>query len=100
MAEHEIPEAVVVVTESFDGLAVERWERLIAGAVEMRPRRLVIDLRDSPLIDAAAIGVLLRAHRDMISSGGRLVLRGPTPRVQRILHLARLGHVFDVAATA
>ncbi|HEX5200484.1 STAS domain-containing protein [Paractinoplanes rhizophilus] len=96
MPGHEIPEAVVVVTESFDGVSVPQWGRLIAEAVELRPRCLIVDLRDSPLVDAAAIEVLLKAHRDMISGGGRLVLRAPSPRVRRILRLARLEQVFEV----
>jgi len=94
-----LPEAVVVVTEPFDGLAVERWDRLIADAMELRPQRLVIDLEAVRIVDAAALEVLLRAHRDMISGGGRLVLREPSPRVLRILGLARLEHVFEVAVT-
>jgi anti-anti-sigma regulatory factor len=40
--------------------------------------------------------VLLGAHRDMIRGGGRLVLRAPSPRVLRILRLARVEQVFDV----
>ncbi|GIF01251.1 STAS domain-containing protein [Paractinoplanes rishiriensis] len=88
--------AVVVVTESFDGVAVYRWERVISDAVAQRPQRLTVDLRDSPLIDATAIGVLLCAHRQMISDGGRMELCGPSARVRRILRLARLDHVFEI----
>ena len=96
MPHHQIPEAVVVVTEPFDGTAVNRWERIITEAVALRPHRLIVDLRDSPLIDAAAIAVLLGAHRQMISDGGRLLLCGPSARVRRILRLARLEQVFDI----
>ncbi|MEU4244661.1 STAS domain-containing protein [Actinoplanes sp. NPDC026619] len=85
-----------MVTEPFEGIAVERWKRLITDAVELHPHRLIIDLRHSALVDAAAIDILLRAHRNMISSGGRLVLCAPSARVRRILHLARLEQVFDV----
>ncbi|WP_158647138.1 STAS domain-containing protein [Actinoplanes sp. ATCC 53533] len=90
-----IPEAIVVVTEAFEGVAVDRWARLIAETVALAPRRLIVDLRASPVLDAAAIAVLLRAHRTMMHTGGRLTLRGPAHRVRRILRLARLDHVFD-----
>jgi anti-anti-sigma factor len=96
MPEQEIPEAVVVVTEAFEGIAVERWSRLITDAVELRPRRLIVELRDSPNVDAAAIEVLLRAHREMVRGGGRLVLRAPSQRVRRVLQLAGLEHLFEV----
>jgi anti-anti-sigma factor len=96
MSDQRIPEAKVIVTEPFDGIAVERWRRIIIEAVELSPQRLIVDLRHSPLVDAAAIAVLLSAHRKMISQDGRLVLSDPTDRVRRILRLARLEHVFEI----
>jgi anti-anti-sigma factor len=92
----EIPEAVVIVTEALEGDAVERWARLIAGAVALRPHLLVIDLRACPLLDAAAITVLLGAHRGVVHAGGRLTLRAPGGRVRRTLRLARLEQVFEI----
>ena len=91
-----IPEATVVVTEAFEGITVDRWGRLIAETVALGPRRLIVDLRASPVLDAAAIAILLRAHRTMTHAGGRLTLRGPSSRVRRILSLARLDQVFDI----
>jgi anti-anti-sigma factor len=92
----EIPETVVLVTEALQGPSVERWGRLIADAVALRPYLLVVDLRACPLLDAAAISVLLGAHRAMVAAGGRLTLRAPVGRVLRTLHLARLEQVFEV----
>lgn len=100
MADGMIPETEVAVTGAFDGAAVERWGAVIADAVAERPRRLVVDLTHTPSLDAAAIVVLLAAHRAMVQSGGRLVLRGPVARVRRILRLARVDQVFDVAEAA
>ncbi|GAB1692862.1 STAS domain-containing protein [Krasilnikovia sp. M28-CT-15] len=96
MPDERIPEAVVVVTDAFDGVFVERWSGLIAEAAALRPRRLILDLRDCPLLGAAAIDILLRVHRGMISGGGRLVLCAPSARVRHILRLARLEQVFEV----
>lgn len=91
-------ETVVVVTEPFEGAAVPRWAALISQAAAVCPRRLVVDLRGSAVVDAAAIAVLLRTHRDMVRAGGRLTLRSPVARVRRILHLARVDQVFDTEA--
>ena len=96
MLEGAVPEAVVVITGPFEGVAVEQWERLIADALELKPQRLVVDLAHAPVVDAAAIVVLLEAHRAMIHSGGRLTLRRPVGRVRRILGLARVERVFDI----
>jgi anti-anti-sigma factor len=93
-----IPETVVIVSEALEGAAVERWDRLIADAVALHPDSLVVDLRACPLVDAAALAVLLWAHRSMVAGGGRLTLRAPRDRVRRTLRLARLTHVFEVEA--
>jgi anti-anti-sigma factor len=87
---------LIVVTEALDGLAVQRWSRLLDDAVARRPNRLTVDLSRSPRIDAAAIEMLLRLHRAMLTSGGRLTLRGPGDRVRRTLALARVEQVLDV----
>jgi anti-anti-sigma factor len=94
----EIPETVVIVTEALEADAVERWARLIADAVALHPGALIIDLRSCPLVDAAAIAVLLWAHRSTVADGGRLVLRAPRDRVRRSLRLARLDQVFEIDA--
>ncbi|WP_213001304.1 STAS domain-containing protein [Winogradskya consettensis] len=95
-AEHTVQETTVVVTEALDGAAVERWRSRLAEAAALRPARLVVDLRRSPRIDAAAIVVLLQLHRDMMRTDGRLTLRGPVDRVRRMLGLARVDHVLEV----
>jgi anti-anti-sigma factor len=89
-------ETLFVVTEALEGPAVERWGRLFAEAAARRPRRLVLDLRHSQRIDAAAIELLLQLHRRLLGSGGRLVLRAPGERVRRTLILARVEQVLDV----
>ncbi|BCJ48656.1 hypothetical protein Asp14428_01310 [Actinoplanes sp. NBRC 14428] len=94
--EHPVPEATVVVTEALDGPAVERWRDRLAAAAAARPARLVIDLRSSPRIDAAAIVLLLQLHREMIRADARLTLRAPVARVRRMLGLARVDHVLEV----
>lgn len=96
MPDVAIPRTVVIVTEAFEGVAVDRWGRLIAEAVTLRPQQLIIDLSASPLVDAAAIAVLLQAHRTLVHSGGRLILRRPVERVRRIMRLARVDQVFEV----
>jgi anti-anti-sigma factor len=100
MLEGALPEAVIVVVGPFAGPTVERWANLIVEAVALGPRRLIIDLADSPVLDAAAIAVLLAAHRAMVRAGGRLILREPADRVRRLLRLARVDGVFDTAAAA
>jgi anti-anti-sigma factor len=89
-------EIVVVVTDPLDGGAVDRWAGELAAAVHHRPERLVADLTGCAWIDAAAIVVLLRTHRQMIGANGTFVLRRPPARVRRTLRLARVDQVLEV----
>jgi anti-anti-sigma regulatory factor len=89
-------ETLFVVAEALEGPAVGRWGRLLDDAAARRPERMVVDLRRSPRVDAAAIELLLRVHRRLVSSGGRLTLRAPGARVRRTLTLARVDQVLHM----
>ena len=96
MRERSVAETTVVVGEALEGPAVDRWRRLITDAAALRPHQLVIDLRNAPSIDAAAIVLLLQIHRQMVCADGRLILRAPTARVRTMLRLARVDQVLEV----
>jgi anti-anti-sigma factor len=89
-------ETTVVVTEALDGATLERWRGQFRAAVARRPAQLIVDLRHSPRIDAAAVVVLVQLHRELIRADARLTLRAPVARVRRILGLARVDHVLEV----
>ncbi len=96
MSEHAVPETTVVVTEALAGATVDRWRARLGDAVAGRPARLILDLRHSPWIDAAAIVMLVQLHRELIRADARLTLRAPVARVRRVLGLARVDHVLEV----
>ncbi len=91
-----VPLVEVVITEPLDGLAVPRLRALLDEALTLQPEHLILDLAGCPSIDAAAIGVLLDAHRRAFLGGGRLTLRAPSVRLRRNLRLARVAHVFHI----
>jgi anti-anti-sigma factor len=105
-----VSEIVVVVTEPLVGgtadpapaaagtaaPAFARRARQLTVAVARRPDRLVVDLSACPRIDAAAIGLLLKIHGEMLRAHGTLLLRRPHPRVRRMLRLARVDQVLEV----
>lgn len=91
-----VEETTVVVTEALAGATVDRWRAEFRDAAARRPARLVLDLRHSPRIDAAAIVMLVQLHREMIRADARLTLRAPVARVRRMLGLARVDHVLEV----
>jgi anti-anti-sigma factor len=91
------PLVEVVIGEQLDAGTAGRLRRLLAEALELRPERLVIDLRDCPFVDATAVNVLLDTHRELWRTGGRLTLRSPSPRLRRLLELTHVSDVFDIA---
>jgi anti-anti-sigma factor len=90
------PLVEVVVTDGLSGPASQRLQTLLAEAMALRPVHLVVDLAGCEALDAVAVDVLLDTHRRMWNNGGRLTLRSPSPRLERILRLARVDHVFHV----
>jgi len=90
----------IVVDEDLTAEAAARLHSRLADALRMRPAQLVVDLSGCGYADALAIDVLLNAHRQAYQHGGRLTLRGLSPRVERLLHLARVHQVFHVVALA
>jgi len=91
-----IPVVELVITEELDLWAMPRLSALLDDALELRPVQLVVDLASCPFMDAAAIGLLLEAHRRARRCGGLLTLRSPSPRLRRNLRLARADRVLHV----
>jgi anti-anti-sigma factor len=86
----------VLVTDPLDTGAVPHVRALLDDAAALRPADLVVDLTACEYVDAAGIGVLLDVHRKVWSDGGRLTLRGLSPKVTRTLQLARVDRVLHV----
>jgi anti-anti-sigma factor len=91
-----VPVVEVIITEELDSRAAPRLEARLDEALDLHPERVIVDLAGCPALDAAAIGVLLEAHRKTRRFGCQLTLRGPSPRLRRNLRLARVDGVMDV----
>ena len=89
---HDAVVAGVLVIEDDDRIRLSLVLAL-EDALTMHPEQLVLDLASCPFIDATAIGMLLDIHRRVWTSGGRLTLRAPSPRVRRTLQIAHVNHV-------
>ncbi|MBT8227859.1 MAG: STAS domain-containing protein [Dactylosporangium sp.] len=86
----------VVVSDELDRAVVPQIGGLLDDALALRPEEIVVDLTACSLIDAAGVTLLLNTHRQAWRAGGRLVLRSPSPHVQRILEVARVAHVLNI----
>lgn len=95
-ATSRIPVVELVITEELDLWALSRLTSLLDDALALHPIEIVVDLARCPFMDAAAIGVLLDAHRRARRDGGLLTLRSPSQRLRRNLRLARADRVLHV----
>ena len=86
----------VVVRGALDLSTLARVSEQLDEAMAARPSRLVVDLSGCSFVDAAALAMLLEAHRRTSRSGGVLTLCGCSPRVLRLLSLTGLRRVFDL----
>lgn len=87
------PLVEIMVNEELDAGSEPRVRALLEDALTLHPEQLIVDLAGCPFIDATAISMLLDIHRQVWTSGGRLTLRAPSPRVRRTLQIAHVNHV-------
>jgi anti-anti-sigma factor len=92
------PMVEIIIKEDLTAHAAERLQTLLADALDLRPAQLIVDLAECSYADVRAVHVLLDAHRHAWRIGGRLTLRSPSQRMQRLLQLAHVDHVFNVTA--
>lgn len=92
-----IPLVEVLVEGALDAAAVPRIRTMLEEAVGLNPVHMVVDLADCPVLDATGIDLLVAVHRTVWGTGGRLTLRGMSPRLYRLLALARVDHVLQTA---
>ena len=91
-----VPLVEFMITGELDWSGLPPVREQLDAVVSLRPRHVVIDLAGCTLLDAAAIALLLDVHRELRHTEGQFDLRCPTPRVRRILELARTTHVLPV----
>jgi len=77
-----------------DASSATEMREALHSAIESGAGDLVVDVSGVDMVDAIGLGVLLGAHRRAAQTGRRVVLRDASPRLLRILRLARLHRVF------
>jgi anti-anti-sigma factor len=94
--EGRVPVVEIIVTDKVDTGTAARLHARLDDALQVRPVHLIVDVAACSYLDAAGIGVLLAAHRNARRHGAQLVLRDPSPRVRRLLELARVDRVLQL----
>jgi anti-sigma B factor antagonist len=74
---------------------VQSVDNRIAGG----DRRLIVDLHALPFINSAALGYLIRAHKNMEQEGGELALARVQPAIVRILEMTHIDEILPAFET-
>ncbi|MEV4750329.1 STAS domain-containing protein [Streptosporangium sp. NPDC049248] len=77
----------------------ERFRHDLRQAIGQDRGDLVMDLADLTFCDSTGIQEFLNARKIVQDRGGNIVLAGPHPRLQRILHLTGLAQAFGIQPT-
>ncbi|WP_305783591.1 STAS domain-containing protein [Symbioplanes lichenis] len=92
----EHPEAAVVrVRASLDAAVTGQLRTVLARAAEAHPH-LVVDLAGVPMLDTAALGALVRAHRAARRHDGTVCLAGASRVVITVLHTMHVDGLFPL----
>lgn len=86
----------VVLRGRLDVRTVADVRAVLHAAIDTGAGALVIDLREAEIMDATGLGVLVGAHRRAGRAGRQLVLRGVSPRLDRLLTATRLHRILAV----
>ena len=66
----------------------------LVGSLELGARHVLADLTDVTFIDSTALGVLIRAAKELRAAGGELDLVCPNQDIRRLVQLTGLDSVF------
>lgn len=88
--------AVVHVQGKIIGSTVDQFKEEIEQQLRNGNNKLIIDLKNVPLLDSTALGVIIVAFQVLQRSGGKLVLLNPQKAVSSVLEVTRLTSILEV----
>ncbi|MCY4401245.1 MAG: STAS domain-containing protein [Candidatus Poribacteria bacterium] len=91
--------AVVHVQGKIIGSTVAQLQEEIERQLQNGNNKLIIDLKNVPLLDSTALGVIILAFQVLQRSGGKLVLLSPQKAVSSVLEVTRLTSILEVYET-
>ncbi len=77
---------------------VNQFRLEVGDIAALKPKFLVIDLKDISFMDSSGLGALIAALKIIRNSGGELALCSPTDQVQMLFDLTSMSTIFKVYA--
>ena len=88
--------AHVRVAGELDVATVPKLRAALAPLGRESGDEVVVDVAGLTFADASALGALVAAHTRAEAAGARLVVRNPSPLLERMLAITRVGEVLAV----
>lgn len=83
---------LVALSGELDAGSAPQLERFLSDLEAESHAGVILDLSGLSFVDSAGITVLVKAKHEAEAKGRQLVLRGPTPRVQRVFAVIGLSN--------
>lgn len=99
MADAAPGHAVVDLAGELDLAVAPQLRELFDALAAEAPDVAIVDVADVSFIDSTVLRELLRLHGTVAAGGGRMVVAGAAPGVQRLLQLTGTQEVFDLAGS-
>ena len=80
----------LVVAGDVDVISAGQFREYLAGALDLRPAALTVDLAGVRFLDSAGLSALVYAHNRAQEAGISLLVADPQPQVRRILDVTGL----------
>ncbi len=94
--ERQGDDRVVTVRGEVDAYSAPQLHACLEEVTGSSQRRVVIDVRDVAFIDSSGVGVLVAAVKRLREDGRRLVVRGPTRQMTKLLEMTGLRELVTV----
>lgn len=91
--------AVVAARGEVDMQTAPRLDAVLTQTLAGGPKRIVVDLSDTPFIDSTGLGVLIKAAMKLAPAGGSLAVAVGHSHVIRVFEVTGLGEVLEVHPT-
>jgi len=86
-----------VLEPRIDMVVARKFREGLSSYLKDRPRRIVLDLKETEYFDSSALGALVAFMKDVKSYGGQLVLCNLSRSLLTLLKLSKLDLLFEIS---
>ena len=86
----------VLLSGALDSSSAHELCNTVNGLILDRSRLVMLDLAELTLCDAGGISAMLQTHRSVSAAGGRMIVRGASGLVRRVLSVTGADKTLDL----